>query len=137
MVGVYLGASEALGRPLKLLHRDTETPQRWMNRGAWTWAAFNGASLGIGFTTRIGFALWYVVPAASLLAGSPFAGAMIYGVYGTVRSGSALLLIAAARRTDLETVMDRLLDSKLSTKKTITGPLLLAISLATVIVAGV
>jgi len=107
-----------------------------MHRGAFSWAALNGAALGTGFTTRIAFALWYVVPAASLLAGSPLLGAVIYGAYGTTRAGSALFVIAAANRSGLERVMDALLESKLTTRKTITGPLLLAISLATVVVAG-
>lgn len=136
LVGVYLGASETVGRRLKLLQRDTETPQRWMEHGAFSWAALNGAALGVGFTTRIAFALWYVVPAASLLAGSPLVGATIYGAYGAARAGSALLVIAAANRSGLEHVMDLLLESKLTTKRTVTGPLLFAISLATVIVAG-
>jgi hypothetical protein len=134
--GCLYGAAEGLGRYPKLLQRDTETPQRWMDRGPLRWAWLNGGALGLGFTTRLGFALWYVVPASSLLSGSPLLGALIYGVYGLMRGAGALLIIFAARRSNFGTVSGFLLDAKVSAKA-LAGHILLAISIATLIVAGV
>jgi hypothetical protein len=40
----------------------------------------NGSALGLGWSSRIGFWLWYVVPAAAVLSGSPLLGAAVWGI---------------------------------------------------------
>lgn len=49
------------------------------------WAVYNGAALGLGFTTRIRFAVWIAVPLMSLGLGLRW-GWVIYGSYGIVRT---------------------------------------------------
>jgi hypothetical protein len=63
------------------------------------WAARNGLAMGTGFTTRIGFWLWYAVPVSALLSASVLEGAAIYGAYALVRGSSPLLLIPNLRRS--------------------------------------
>lgn len=70
------------------LQCDRETPQKWLFRGPIVWALWNGASLGFGATSRLGFWVWYVVPIGSFLVGHPFIGALFYGMYGLVRCAS-------------------------------------------------
>lgn len=86
--GIALGVSNAAGRlerPYDL--RDRETPQSWLEGGVVQWAVRNGVALGLGVTTRIGYWLWYAVPVICLLAGRPLPGALVYGLYGLVRTG--------------------------------------------------
>lgn len=75
---------------------DRETDQRWMNRGAWRGAVLNGLALGAGFTTRIGFWLWYLIPVAAFLSGSAWHGAIVYGTYALARGLAPWALIVAA-----------------------------------------
>lgn len=93
LLGLAAGVLDLGSSRLPLLQCDRETPQSWMRFGALRWAAVNGAMLGLGFTSRIGFWLWYVVPTGSLLLGDPWLGAAIYGLYGFVRSGAVWLLV--------------------------------------------
>lgn len=109
-VAVGVGALEVSGRRVRPLQCDRETPQSWIHRGAVRWAVMNGAALGIGAWSRIGFWLWYVVPLGSLLIADPRVGAAIYGSYGFGRSAAALGLVLVARRSaDFQTVADRVL----------------------------
>lgn len=73
------------GKRVRLPQWERETPQRWTRGGALRSAAFNGAAMGSGFTTRIGFWLWYVVPVGAVLSGSPVAGAALYVAYAATR----------------------------------------------------
>jgi hypothetical protein len=82
-----------------MLQCDHETPKSWIHTGPLSWAVLNGATLGSGAGSRIGFAVWYAVPLGALLSGGAVTGALIYGAYGFVRSLSALGLIIAARTT--------------------------------------
>jgi len=85
-------------------------PQRWLGAGPLRWAFRNGAALGIGATTRIGFWLWYVVPVAALLVGRPALGAVVYGVYGLVRGGAVWpLILSLSRQPGATPLADRLL----------------------------
>lgn len=68
-----------------MIQCDRETPQAWIHSGPIKWAVYNGVVLGNGATSRIGFWLWYLVPGAALLAGSPLRGAIVYGAYGLAR----------------------------------------------------
>lgn len=60
-------------------------------------ALFNGATLGIGGTTRIGYCLWYVVPLAAFLSGSPYFGAISFGLYGFARAIVPMIAVARLR----------------------------------------
>jgi hypothetical protein len=84
-VAVVLGVSELSGRRPWLPQRDCETPQRWLHTGALRWSIYNGAALGIGAVSRIGFWLWYAVPVGAILVARPDAGAALYGVYAATR----------------------------------------------------
>lgn len=53
----------------------------------------NGAALGIGATSRVGFWLWYLIPVGALLVGSPIFGGLVYGAYGFVRGWTVWLLL--------------------------------------------
>ncbi|HEU0127902.1 MAG TPA: hypothetical protein VFQ48_04765 [Pseudonocardiaceae bacterium] len=77
---------------------DRETAQAWLQRGPYRWAVLNGAALGVGATTRLGYWLWYLVPVGSFATGTPLLGALIYGAYGLARSLPALLLYLDMRR---------------------------------------
>lgn len=107
LLAVAFGTVELAGRRIRPLQFDRETPQRWLHRGPLQWAVRNGLVLGVGATTRLGFTLWYVVPLAALLTGSPEAGAVLYGGYAFVRAASVIALIVAIYAThDLGRVSD-------------------------------
>ncbi len=82
---IFLGVLLIARRAVKLPQFDSETPQRWVNLGGLRWAMLNGAALGLGFASRIGFWIWYVIPVGAFLSGDGFAGGIVYGVYGAVR----------------------------------------------------
>lgn len=86
LAAIAMGSLELGGRRTWLMQCDKETPQRWLKHGALRWAARNGFTLGCGFTTRIGFWLWYVVPVGSLLLARPGLGALLYGTYAAARA---------------------------------------------------
>ncbi|HEV3000934.1 MAG TPA: hypothetical protein VGW75_09375 [Solirubrobacteraceae bacterium] len=108
IAGVVLGLAGLLGRALRpALQCDRETPQRWVHEGRVQWAVKNGAALGFGAGTRLGFVLWYAVPAGALLIGNPAAGAAVYGAYGLARAGGAGAIWLAARRSgDFDPLLD-------------------------------
>ena len=83
----------------RVLQCDRETPQRWVHAGAVRWALRNGATLGVGATTRIGFWLWYALPLGALLLAHPIWGALVYGIYAGTRGMAVwgLLLVLAPR----------------------------------------
>jgi len=89
---IIVGAADILGRGIRLPQVDRETAQRMMHWGAIRGAVANGALLGMGFVSRIGFWLWYVVPMTALLAGDPLVGAIVYGCYGFTRGIAPLPL---------------------------------------------
>lgn len=84
VAAVVIGGLELHGKIVPVLQWDRETPQAWLHSGALRWATRNGVALGIGSSSRIGFWLWYVVPVAAVLVGSPILGAVFYGTYGFV-----------------------------------------------------
>lgn len=83
---------------LPMPQRNVETEQSLLSRGPIFWAVLNGGLLGIAITSRIGFWLWYVVPLASFLVGSWWAGALVYGWYGLWRLFVIVVLAAFVRR---------------------------------------
>ena len=69
-----------------------ETNQGWLGIGPAVGAALNGAAMGAGFVTRIGYWLWYVIPVTCFLLASPRAGALVFGLYGLVRAAFPVAL---------------------------------------------
>lgn len=98
LVAIAVGSSELVGHPIWLPQRDRETPQRWIHAGALRWAIRNGATLGVGATSRIGFWLWYAIPVGAILLARPEAGAAIYGTYGATRGLAAWGVLLGLQR---------------------------------------
>lgn len=74
------------------LQCDRETPKEWVDRGPLAWPILNGAALGFGATTRLGFWLWYAIPIGCFLLAAPAAGAVIWGSYGLTRTAAAAVI---------------------------------------------
>lgn len=96
MVAVVMGALEASGRRM-VVQRDCEVPQRVMHRGALRGSMHYGVSLGVGAMSRIGFAMWYVVPVAAVLTGNPLYGAIVYGIYSATRGFAPVIILGLTR----------------------------------------
>lgn len=78
--------------------RNRETPRQWVDWSPNRWALATGAVLGSGVLTRIGFAVWYVVPVAVITAGSPIlAGIIAFGSYGLLRILFSLTLFTTRK----------------------------------------
>jgi hypothetical protein len=134
IAAIALGGLELSGRRTQPWQFDCETPQRWVDRGAWRWATRNGLTLGFGATSRIGFWLWYAIPLGAFLLGDPAAGAAIYGTYALVRAlGAPAILLGMMRlKTD---VSDRLIQGYSSARVLAAGQLVF-LGVATAIVVG-
>lgn len=101
IVAIVVGGLELTGRHLRPPQCDRETPQRWVHAGPLRWALRNGLALGCGAATRLGFWLWYAIPAGALLAGRLDLGAAIYGTYGAARGVAVWgIILVLARRAD-------------------------------------
>lgn len=98
ILGVVVGGAALTGMLERPFQCDRETPQSWMRHGPRRWALLNGFALGSGFTSRIGFWLWYLVPVGAFVSGTLRVSVAIYGSYGLVRGSAALLVLAKARR---------------------------------------
>lgn len=97
VVALALGLWETLGSRVVPLQCNRETPQAWVSRGPLPWAVRNGLALGFAGGSRLGFTLWYAVPAGSFLMGNPLLGACIYGAFATTRAAGAGVLMLAGR----------------------------------------
>lgn len=75
-----------------------ETKQSLLGRGPYVWALSNGALLGLGFTSRIGYWTFYLVPLCCLAVGSPPIGAIIWGAYGLTRMFLASVIACLMHR---------------------------------------
>lgn len=94
-VGTLLGAALAVlgvramvrgGAPPQL---DRETPIRWVERGPIFWPLANGAALGLGAASRLGFWLWYSIPVGCFLVATPLLSGLIWASYGFARTAAA------------------------------------------------
>lgn len=85
LAGVIVGVLEVSGVRVPLLEQPGQTPRKWLQEGAFLGPAKNGVALGLGFFTKIGFSMWYLIPFGALLSGSPLGGSIIYGTYAFVR----------------------------------------------------
>lgn len=103
LVGVIIAVFQGFGRSLAPLQCDRLTPKRWARESAIRWAIKNGASLGSGLFTKIGFWAWYVIPTGAFLSGSALRGAVIYGAYGVSRGLAVWGIIAVARWREIDT----------------------------------
>lgn len=92
--GLVVSLAEWTSGARLLPQRDRETPQQLLDHGPIRWALENGILLGVGFGSRLGTWLWFVVPVCCLSSGSPAAGALIYGGYGLARLGTSGALAA-------------------------------------------
>lgn len=135
LLGVFVGGATILGYKVALPQCDRETPRRWVAEGRFRWAIRNGAALGVGATSRIGFYLWYAVPAGATLLADPVFGALLYGSYGFTRGVGAWGIWTAARRGSFERIGYQLL--KLSaTATTLTAMYLTMTSVAVLLTVG-
>jgi hypothetical protein len=90
VLAVFTGA---LTRPAPW-QLDRETDRRWLDYHDWRTAALNGFALGLGFTTRIGFWLFYAVLLAAFATADPVLAATGTAAYALSRVGGSLLLAA-------------------------------------------
>jgi hypothetical protein len=134
IAAVAVGALEFSGRRVQLPQFDCETPQRWVHRGAISWAIQNGLALGFGATSRIGFWLWYAIPLGAFLVGNPLFGAVTYGTYGLLRALGAVVIVLVIMRTKVD-ISDWLIERHDTAKTLATGQLTL-LGVATAIVVG-
>jgi hypothetical protein len=74
-----------------------------MDRGPVYGALRNGVALGQGYTTRIGFAAWYLIPFACFVLGDGLTGALIYGAYGLVRGACLWVWVVGSALTKRST----------------------------------
>lgn len=89
LAAATLGTRELTSSGKRPLQCDRETPREWVQRGPVLWPLLNGAALGFGATSRLGFWLWYAIPIGCFLLGSPSVGAAIWAAYGFTRTASA------------------------------------------------
>jgi hypothetical protein len=68
---------------------DRETDTAWLTYEDWRTAAYNGFALGLGFTTRIGFWLFYLVPLTAFVVADPAVAALGYAAFAVSRIGRA------------------------------------------------
>jgi hypothetical protein len=134
VAAVAVGGLEFFGRRVQPLQFDCETPQRWVHKGAITWAIQNGLALGFGATSRIGFWLWYAIPLGAFLVGNPLFGAVTYGTYGLLRALGAVVVLLVIMRTKVD-ISDWLIDRHDTAKILATSQLTL-LGVATAIVVG-
>lgn len=93
-----VAALELTGRRVPVLQCNRETPRTWVDTGPLKWAMLNGLALGCGAASRIGFPLWYAVPAAAFLGGSTELGTAVYALYGGVRGAGVWFIMFGLSR---------------------------------------
>jgi hypothetical protein len=130
---VIIGFTHFSGWRLRVAQCDRETPHRWLYGSPFRWALWNGAALGVGVTSRIGFWLWYVIPIAATSSGSPMIGALIYGSFGFVRGWAVWMVLIAFMRLDDPAVW---LIQRYQRARLLTAGILVMTGLAATIVLG-
>lgn len=78
---------------------DRETPARWLAYGPTAWGMLNGASLGLGAFSRIGWWLWYAVPTGAFISRDAVVGAVVFGAYALTRASCAALFLLTSKAT--------------------------------------
>jgi hypothetical protein len=115
-----MGVYEVLGKRAPLTYLGRETPRLWAERRPAQWAVLTGAVLGTGVLTRIGVALWYVLPLSALLVRSLAEVVVIFAVYAGVRNSLTIAVSVAYARRDAPTVSDWL-TSRMARARRISG----------------
>lgn len=91
---------------------------------------------GLGAFTRLGFTLWYAIPAGALIVGDPVFGAVLYAANGVIRTGSASLLWLLGRRRGTIDPMLRWLERQHVRSQQVAGVHLAVLSAASLIIVG-
>jgi hypothetical protein len=79
------------------LHR--QTPRSWRILLPDAWAAFlYGADLGLGWSTRLYFASYFVAIGAAFLLAEPLGGVMVGALFGGARAATAVLVMMVTWR---------------------------------------
>jgi hypothetical protein len=114
LVGALVLCVAPLVPQLRPLQLNRETKQRLLERGPLQWGVLNGSLLGLGFTSRIGFWTWYLIPLSAFTIGSPLAGAAVWAMYGLSRMGAASFAAIKMRRDEscAVAVADRMLGAR-------------------------
>lgn len=137
VVAIVIGGLEFTARHLRPPQFDRETAPPWLSADPLLWAIRNGLALGFGGSSRIGFWLWYVVPAGAVLVGDAVFGAALYGGYGLVRGASVwLLILVRRRRSEEDHDLNFAMVSRNDVVRTWAGGVLIAIGLSVVLVIG-
>ncbi len=119
-----------------MLERDCETSQSWLERGPLAWALMNGAALGSGFLSRIGFVCWYAVPLASFAFGSSVIGALVYGLYAGLRGLGVCVWVRILRGTGLGRNDPDVFLELSGPGKRLSAALLVTLATATIVIVG-
>jgi hypothetical protein len=136
LLAIVVGGLELSSRGVRLIQRNRETPQNWLQFGALRWGLINGGALGLGAITRLGFALWYTVPLGALLVGDPIRGAALYGTYGFVRGAMAWGIVLGMFRLTRSEPSDVWLLRHALSARLVSGGCLVALGTATAILVG-
>ena len=91
-------AIAAITWPSRMPQFNRETEQGLLGLGPVAWAVTNGSLLGLGFTSRIGYWAWYLIPVSVLGVGSPVLGAVIWDAYAFTRLAIAAGIAAHMHR---------------------------------------
>jgi hypothetical protein len=133
LVVIIVGTVELTGLRVPMIQVDRETPFNWRHAGPIGWALRQGAAIGFGARTRLGFWLWYVIPIGAFISASPLLGAVGYGLYAFTRTVSVTGIVSLQNLRDMSGV--RIMEFK-SDARVITNVQLIIIGLATLVVAG-
>ena len=95
VTGMILASTVACGAfllPTRMPQINRETEQGLLHHGPLEWAALNGALLGLGFTSRVGYWIWYLIPITCFILGAPMSGSIVWATYAFTRLGIAVSL---------------------------------------------
>lgn len=135
VAAIVIAALALRGGAPRLPEVDHETPYRWLHSTPLRWAAMNGATLGLGMRSRLGFALWYAIPLGALILGDVVAGAVLYGTYSLVRSLGPLVILRSARSRGLTRATVAVL-RRGDTARAVAAGQLLALGVAVMLAVG-
>lgn len=120
-----------------LLQIDRETSQSLLHKGPAIWSIANGGLLGLGFTSRLGYWVWYLLPLTAWASASFPVGATVWGTYGATRLLTTALI---ARRmaqpgSDVSTIATSMLKLHSAATRAMRG-LGLVVGVALALIAG-
>lgn len=135
VAGLVIGAIDLAIVHIPVVERNCETPRRWLRYGALRWAIVNGVALGLGFTSRVGYWIWYLIPVASLLFADVILGAAVYSAYALFRGMSVWITIWRWRRfSDVDDMRGPF--PRFAMARRVMSAQLIVISLISVLVVG-